>query len=99
MSATTEALELVKLLKPKIGEQAAVKLIDFSEKRRDKGIDHLWIAIGISVTLMLGGFAWLASEIKDTRIELKAEMKEIRSDVKDIRADIKELRKLILQKK
>ena len=54
MSATTEALELVQLLKPKIGEQAATKLIDYADKKQtgeieflSKSTDRLWVAIAI----------------------------------------------------
>ena len=63
MSATTEALELVKLLKPKIGEQAATKLIDYADKQRDKSVDRLWIAFAILVSVFIGGYFSLSSKI------------------------------------
>ena len=89
----------MKLLKPEIGEQAATKLISFSEEQRDKSVDRLWIAIGILTAFMMAGFGWLGSEIKDIRNEVKDTRSEIKAEMKEIRSDIKELRKLILQKR
>ena len=92
MSATTEAIELVKLLKPKIGEQAAAKLLDYTDRKQTgeieqlaKSIDRLWIAL-------IGGFSIIVAIMFYLHSDTKQDMKEIR-------ADIKELRELILQKR
>ena len=94
MSTTTEALELVKLLKPKIGEQAAAKLIDFAEKQRDKSVDRLWIAF-------IGGFSIMVASMFYLHGDTKANMKELKTDMnkrfEKIEAEQKEQRKLLLQ--
>ena len=64
MSATTKALELVKLLKPKIGEQAATKLIDYADKRKDKSIDRLWIALIGGFTIIISILFYLHNDVK-----------------------------------
>ena len=67
MSTTTEALELIKLLEPKIGEEAASRLIDYTEKQKgdyaasaDISISMLKWAVGIlSVAVFtLSGLVW-----------------------------------------
>ena len=90
MSATTEALELVKLLKPKIGEQAATKLVDYADKQRDKSIDRLWLAFGILAACFIGGYWGLSDKIDSIRQELKA-------DIQKLDVGISENRKLLIQ--
>ena len=73
MSTTTEAIELVKLLKPKIGEQAAAKLIDYADKQKGDYAARADIAmlkwvVGILAvaTVALFGALWqLKTEVHD----------------------------------
>ena len=65
MSAATEAIELIKILKPKIGEQAAAKLIDYADKQKGDyatkaDISMLKWAIGILAVAVftLFGLVW-----------------------------------------
>ena len=99
MSATTEALELVKLLKPKIGEQAATKLIDYADKKQtgeieflSKSTDRLWVAIAILAGLLVMSIGLMTYFHGDT----KSDMQELESRM-DKRFD--KLEKLIIQKR
>ena len=81
MSTTTEAIEIIDgLVKAKIPKPLATKLVDFSEKQRDKSIDRLWIAMGIMgtvlLTVMLAGFAWLRSDMQAMEDRILTEQKE-----------------------
>ena len=65
MSTTSESLELIKLLEPKIGEEAASRLIDYTEKQKgdyaaSADISMLKWAVGIlSVAVFtLSGLVW-----------------------------------------
>ena len=98
MSTTTEAIEIIDgLVKAKVPKAVATKLVDFAEKQRDRGIDRLWIAMGIGFSIMALLLAGLWGDIRSTKQELKAEMSDIRSDMKDIRTEQREQRKLLLQ--
>ncbi len=89
MSNTVEAIELVKLLKPKIGEQAATKLVNYADNQSDKTIDRLWV-------VLLGGFSILITVILYLHIDIKSEMNRRFGEQKE---DIKEIRELILRKR
>ena len=108
MSTTTQALELVKLLKPKIGEQAATKLVDYADKQgKDRTeITWLWRVIvgGFMIAFTLLGILYseikdTRSEIKDTRQELKAEMDKRFDKIENEQREQRKLLLQILQKK
>ena len=71
MSATQTIAVQEILVKHKFSKKEAAEILDYVDKRKGKSIDRLWIALGILGTVLtafiIGGFAWLASEIKDTR--------------------------------
>ena len=92
MSATTEALELVKLLKPKIGEQAATKLIDYADKGKERTVNLQWIAIAILAAGLFAifGILWQMSQ----KVATKEDMNQ-RFD--KIEIEQREQRKLLLQ--
>ncbi len=96
VSTTADALELVKLLKPKIGEQTATKLLDYADKQRDKNIDRLWVVV-------IGGFSLLLTVIFYLHIDIKSQMSDTKVEMKrrfaEQKADIKEIRRLLLQKR
>ena len=84
MSTTTEAIELVKLLKPKIGEQAATKLVDYADKQRSDEVSRgefnllrLLVVGGFTLSFIIMGV--LYNEIKSTRLELKEDMRSMES--------------------
>ena len=65
MSTTTEAIDLVdNLVKAKIPKETAKQLVDYADKQRDKSVDRLWLAMAILTAVVLGGFAWLRSDMQ-----------------------------------
>ena len=98
MSTTTEAIDIIDgLVKAKIPKPVATKLVDFVDKQRDKSVDRLWIAMAILSAIMLGGFAWLRSDMRlmEDRIDKRFDKIDKRFD--KIETEQKEQRKLLLQ--
>ena len=91
MSTTTEAIELVK---PKIGEQVATKLIDYADKRRDKSIDRLWITFVGGFSIMVASMFYLHGDTKSDMQNLESRL-DRRFD--KLETEQKEQRKLLLQ--
>ena len=67
MSAA-QTIAIQKILAKKFTDQEAVEILEYVDKRKDKSIDRLWIAMigGFTfISVFLGiGLAWLAAEIK-----------------------------------
>ena len=70
MSTATDTIELVKLLEPKIGEQAATRLLDYTDRQ------------SASLTGDLATKDLVKQEIDKAKAELKAEIGEVKAELK-----------------
>ena len=84
MSATQTMYLIDQLVKAKIPKKTAAELIDYVEKRKDKSIDRLWIALltgfAITITLTVSIPFYLHSDTKTDMQSIKTDMQIMKTE-------------------